>query len=541
MSTSIVSVCRPARIALALLVITQAAGAAEKPRALTEDQRIRHTLDRIGFGPRPGDVERVRKIGLDRYIDQQLHPESIPDPRVDSFLRGLRSLDTRPEQMTRAAWDASRVAAASQEGQRTAEERRQAQRQYQAFQARIIGELQQARIARAVESERQLLEVMVDFWSNHFNIDVRKGSVRALKAVDDREVVRMHALGKFRDLLGASAKSPAMLLYLDNAMSSAPLPAARPGRPGRRGRGGLNENYARELMELHTLGVDGGYTQEDVVEVARCFTGWTVDPRTGRFLFAPRRHDNGAKSVLGRTIAAGGGIADGERVLDILSAHPSTARHIVRKLCVRFVSDDPPASVVKAAEREFLRTEGDIRSVVRVIVRSREFRSPEAYRSKVKSPFEFTVSAVRAVDGHIRMARTGGRPAQAARQARGGGPLAQRVASMGQPLFQYQAPTGYPEDSRQWVTAGSLVSRLNFALDLAAGRMPGVSLPARPPDSMEATPAEAYRRAEKAVLQVEASPATRDAVLRQLEAGATAPDGTLATALLLGSPDFQRH
>jgi uncharacterized protein (DUF1800 family) len=347
---------------------------------------------------------------------------------------------------------------------------------------RVLGEMQIAKVARAVASERQLEEVMVDFWENHFTVFAGKGPERYFIASYQREAIRPHALGNFRDLLGAVAKSPAMLFYLDNWQS-----AVEEGRPTaecgvrsadcaqrRRGRRagvpnpqsairnrprGLNENYARELLELHTLGVDGGYTQADILNVARAFTGWTLEQprRGGGFVFRPAMHDAGTKAVLGRTLAPGRGIEDGEAVLDIVARHPSTARFIATKLARRFVSDDPPASLVDKAAETFARTNGDIREVVRTIVTAEEFFASAAYRAKVKSPFELVVSALRAIDAT---------PDMTPRSA-------QVVARLGQPLYLHQAPNGYPERGDAWINTGAILNRINFGLTLAGGALPG--------------------------------------------------------------------
>jgi uncharacterized protein (DUF1800 family) len=264
-------------------------------------------------------------------------------------------------------------------------------------------------------------------------------------------------LGKFKDLLNATAKSPAMLFYLDNWQSVAP--SGRTAGPARRG---LNENYARELLELHTLGVDGGYTQKDVTEVARCFTGWTISQpqRGGGFQFNPRAHDDGEKIVLGTRIPAGGGIEDGERVLDILASHPSTAHVISWKLAQRFVADDPPKPLVESMARTFLKTRGGLREVMTAMLASKEFWSTDAYRCKVKSPLEFVASAVRSVNGDVDYAVS----------------LANQVGQLGQPLYRKQEPTGYSNSSAQWLNTAGLLARMNFALQLAANRVPGVKM-----------------------------------------------------------------
>jgi uncharacterized protein (DUF1800 family) len=435
-----------------------------------------------------------------------------------------------------------------------------------------VGELQLDKIVRAVESKRQLYEIMVDFWSNHFNLDVKKNDVRSLIIVDERAVIRPHVFGTFRELLGASAKSPAMLVYLDNASSTREMEQDAPRR-FRRGknqnvaanvpvappkkRGGINENYAREIMELHTLGVGGGYTQQDVQEVARCFTGWSVDRQTGQFLYRRYAHDDGEKVVLGQRIPAGGGIQDGERVLDILASQPATAKFIARKLCMRLIADEPPQSAIDKAAKTFQDTQGDLRAVVKTIVTSPEFLSTGAYRAKIKSPFEYAVSAVRALDGVV-LLQGGSTPearlrlvADGASSVRPGNKrykrneqktLALQIAEMGQPLFAYQAPTGYSEDSSRWVSTGALVSRLNFALALVGSGVYNVlATPTLLLKGVDEHDQNAItNRLLGALVGGDISPATRSTLLRETKHEGPV-DRMKLTALILGSPEFQRR
>jgi len=424
----------------------QAEAEAGASRELTTEEQARHVLDRLAFGPRPGDVSRVREMGVDRWIDLQLHPERLPDADGDRVAAALPLLSADPASLLREV-----VATRDARGDTVA--RRALRERY----AAVGREVQTARLARAVASERQLREVLVDVWANHFSVFAGKGPVRLYLARYEDDAIRPHVLGKFRDLLGAVAHSPAMLFYLDNWQSAAdslhPTLARRPaGRgAGRRGPGaprGLNENYARELMELHTLGVDGGYTQQDVIEVARAFTGWSIDaPRAGGgFVFRPALHDAGAKTVLGVHIAAGGGESDGERVLDILARHPATARMVATTLARRFVGDDPPPALVERAAAVYTRTDGDLRAVTRAVVTSPEFFARAAYRAKVKSPLELVASAFRAA---------GVSPDTLPRAARA-------VAMLGQPLYGRQTPDGWPERSAQWLSAGAVADRVNF-------------------------------------------------------------------------------
>ncbi|SPF52948.1 conserved hypothetical protein [Candidatus Sulfopaludibacter sp. SbA4] len=325
----------------------------------------------------------------------------------------------------------------------------------------VARDLMEGKLLRAIYSDRQLDEVLADFWFNHFNIYLDKGADHYLVTEYEREVIRPHVLGKFRDLLEATAKSPAMLFYLDNWQSVGP-DAPQPRGQGNKARRGLNENYGRELLELHTLGVDGGYTQKDVTEVARCFTGWTINQpqRGGAFQFNPRLHDKGEKVVLGTIIPAGGGMEDGEKVLDIVARHPATAHFISTRLAQRFVADDPPAALVNRMAQTFLKTDGDLREVMKTMLDSKEFWSVGAYRSKMKSPLEMVASAVRAVNGDVDFAFA----------------LANQVAQLGQPLYRKQEPTGYSNSSQEWMNSAGLLARMNFALQLANGKVPGVKV-----------------------------------------------------------------
>jgi uncharacterized protein (DUF1800 family) len=326
----------------------------------------------------------------------------------------------------------------------------------------VVTELQRAKLLRAVYSERQLYEMMVDFWENHFNVFANKDDDRYLLTSYDRDTIRPFAMGRFRDLLGATAHSPAMLFYLDNWRSSVPRPyKATKDKPAGTD-GGFNENYARELMELHTLGVDGGYTQKDVLEVARCFSGWTIQKpnEQGLFLYRPGLHDDGEKIVLGRRILPGGGMADGERVLDILATHPATARFIATKLARRFIRDEPPQSIIDRAAAVFLKTDGSIRETLRAIVTSPEFFSDTAYRAKLRSPFEYVAAAMRALQA----------------ETDGDRPVLDAIGRMGQPLFGRITPDGYADRADQWLSSGAMIARLNFAGALAGNRIKGTKI-----------------------------------------------------------------
>ena len=479
-------------------------------RELPADQQIIQALNRLSFGPRPGDVQKVRAIGLDKWIDQQLHPEKINDATIQQFvaqysainqdqndlLRQYAEQQRERQQVRRERADSTHTMSA----QDSMMARQQLAQQFN-LTRQVVTQLQSSRVARAVASERQLQEMMTDFWENHFNIYAQKGGPEPYYLTDfDQNVIRPRALGKFRDLLEAVAQSPAMLFYLDNARSMAdstrPTLAPRGGlngirvTPMRRGalgaamgamraqqqmqrqqqqqrqRQGLNENYGRELLELHTLGVDGGYTQQDVINVARAFTGWTIKPpaQGGGFIFRPQVHDAGEKIVLGHKFAAGRGIEDAEDVLDILARSPATARFISFKLARRFVSDSPSKALVDQAAQVFLKTDGDIREVLRTIITSPEFFSQQAFRSKVKSPFEVVVSAMRALNAA---------PDSTPRTA-------QVIAFLGQPIFGHQAPNGWPETGEAWMNTGAILNRINFGMAVAAGRLPGVDIRALP-------------------------------------------------------------
>jgi uncharacterized protein (DUF1800 family) len=622
-------------LAAALTLLSQSLVAfaqtpARKP-SMSEEQRVVHVLNRLGFGARPGDVERVRRMGLEKYIEQQLNPASVDDAATEARLKRFPTLAMtnaellakypNPGQLIRRLQRRGELPAdlADLAGQRPGAARRNAPpqtngqmndqtgdqmagppppmqmeaepatpnddnperaeyrrriREYMREQGmeppqRIVQELQAARVLRAVYSERQLQEVLVDFWSNHFNVFAQKGADRWFLTSYDRDVIRPNALGNFRDLLEATAASPAMLFYLDNFQSMDPNAQqnrrralrrqlglegedadARGGRnprraerramrrqqrqqesaggqemprrpPQQRMRRGINENYARELMELHTLGVEGGYTQKDVQEVARAFTGWTIidprgrqaDGRGGSFVFNARMHDDGEKVVLGQKIPAGGGIEDGRRVLDILVRHPSTAKFISTKLARRFVSDNPSAATVERAAAAFRQSNGDIKATLRALFNTPEFNSAEARRAKIKTPFELAVSAIRTLG-----AETDARPA-----------LAQWIARMGEPLYMYQAPTGYPDTAEHWVNTGALLERLNFALALVSNRIPGTRVELARFAGDAATSSRAVDQARVVdqflahVLQGDISPRSREVLMKQLSDQRAAP------------------
>ena len=483
---------------LALLAVVLATpGLWAAPPVPTDDDAIRHALNRLTYGGRPGDIERVRTMGLQRWIDQQLDPGHIDNSAVERRLTALETLTLDPATIQReyagpAMRERRERQLADRDGSREpGDGNREMQpdpgsrfpdpgsripapgsRQPSAAQRKnrqVLTDLEEAKLLRAVYSERQLEEVLVDFWFNHFNVFAGKGQTRNYIAAYERDAIRPYVFGSFRDMLGATARHPAMLFYLDNWLNTSEQSPRVPARraavasqpaAARRSRG-INENYARELLELHTLGVDGGYTQDDIVNVARAFTGWTMRPREGTgFLFVPDLHDRNAKTVLGQVISVGGS-ADGERVLDIVAAHPSTARHIATKLAIRFVSDTPPPALVDRAAARFTASRGNLREVVKTIITSPEFFAAAARTVKVKTPLEFIVSALRATNADLRSSL----------------PLARTLRDMGMAPYFCQPPTGYDDTATAWVNAGALVARMNFAVELSKNQVRGVRVP----------------------------------------------------------------
>jgi uncharacterized protein (DUF1800 family) len=654
---------------------------------MEDDKRIVHALNRFTFGVRPSDVERVRAEGLDKWFDEQLHPEKIDDAALESRLAPFRTLKMSTKEMVenfpppqvlkaiengrmsmphdpakKAVYE-SRMAAYQQRQQNkedkaavdntpsanaensaakaqpaavtqtdadpkdvpnemsagndpsTADQRKQQKIREDAMYAdldtdhllklppddrykailkmpvderldlaktykgpramqlvddmkpeqretveamiqpqAVLGELAEAKLLRAVYSNRQLDEVMTDFWFNHFNVFIGKGPDRYMVSAYERDVIRPHALGKFKDILAATAKSPAMLFYLDNWQSVGPnseLALYGPGRfAGRHGRfprprpqaknrpSGLNENYAREIMELHTIGVDGGYTQKDVTELAKVLTGWTIEkPQLGGgFKFNERAHEPGNKYVLGRKIGEHGE-KEGEEMLDVLAHHPATAKFISRKLAMRFVSDNPPQSLVDRMAETFLKKDGDIREVLRTMFHSPEFWAADAYRAKMKTPFEFVASAARASGADIQNAL----------------PLVGTLNRMGMPLYAMQPPTGYSMKAEAWVNSSALLNRMNFALQLASGKLPGMSLD---PQALIPGPAPADAQAalaalEQSILAGDVSMQTHTVLQKQLgdpqisqrrlDDADKKPNYGAIAGLIMGSPEFQRR
>jgi len=607
---------------------------------LSPDEAILHALNRLAYGPRPGDVERVRQMGLAKWIEQQLNPNSIDDQAMEARLQDYPTLRLstaklideypQPKQVekqaekqaqARAQQEQRRADAAAtvvEKGMHTVPERpgnsdTPAATSVSAPQSsadnphapapmkqpaqgnattngtgrrvvlgggdpnnvpraiaddskrpqRIVAELGMAKVTRAIYSERQLQQVMNDFWFNHFNVFAGKGEDRYYLTSYERDVIQPHAFGKFKDLLTATAKSPAMLFYLDNFLSAdpraaqrqaaeravrqqrrrggfgwPPRPTANPQQTAKKNERGLNENYGRELMELHTLGVDGGYTQKDVTEVARCFTGWTIDkPRQhADFRFDDRLHDPDTKIVLGKKIHAGG-MKDGEQVIELLVHHPSTAKFVSTKLARRFVSDNPPPALISRMAETFQSSDGDIRAVLKTMIWSPEFWSRESYRAKIKTPFELVVSAVRAFGTDVDTPM----------------PLAQWVGRIGEPLYQCQPPTGYSDKAEAWVNTGALLNRLNFSLALAGNKMRGARTDVASLLGMDssADPKTALDRAVQVFLGGQARPTTVETLEKQLDnpqvlqAKLDDPpkqvDLGVVAGLVLGAPEFQRR
>jgi uncharacterized protein (DUF1800 family) len=615
---------------------------------MDEQKQAVHALNRLTFGPRPGDVDHVLAIGVDKWIDQQLHPEKIDDSALDARLSPFRTLrmDTREivqnfpsEQMIKAVADGKQslpsdplkravyraqldryqdkedrkqqtaVAGADKvaddERTRRQQERDEANKKVEELldlppdqrmkavlkmspeeqrvmtnslqgdkrdefldgmnprqretidalnspQQVVANELVEGKLLRAIYSDRQLQEVMTDFWFNHFNVFIGKGADRYLLTSYERDVIRPRALGKFEDLLVATAQSPAMLFYLDNWLSVGPNSDVANGIPKQANnqsrqrirnkaqtnqskgkRNGLNENYGRELMELHTLGVNGGYTQQDVTEVARVFTGWTLkQPKQGGgFTFEERTHEPGDKIVLGHRIKPKGE-KEGLEVLHILARNPATAKFICTKLAMRFVSDEPPQPLVDRMAQTFLKKDGNIREVLKTMLDSPEFWAPDAYRAKVKTPLEFVVSAVRASRAEVTDAM----------------PIARQLQNMGMQLYGAQPPTGYSMKADAWVNSSALLGRMNFALALTSGKVKGVQVNQF---TAQKDPQQALAVLENSLLAGDVSKQTHDVINARLQDSkishrklgdpARPPNTSLIAGLLLGSPEFQRR
>jgi uncharacterized protein (DUF1800 family) len=617
------------------LIPGSAAGLFE--RKLAADQQIVHVLNRLTFGPRPGDVERVRRMGVARWIDLQLHPERIAeDPVLDAklakvrtwplqtwqiqeqfgppFLRppsanalasltpeqrgvllncsvnerravldslepGMRRVvlagapprvtEGLPDDLAKEAADARKAQQEEQQKEMrrlrpplgellSPEEVRVATRGsadeklalldsfdadtrrkiVRALPAQAVadlpdlkreqmalnqgpqfvnGELIEHKLYRAIYSNRQLEEVLVDFWMNHFNVFNGKGQERALLTSFERDAIRPHVFGRFKDMLRATARHPAMLFYLDNWQSQAAREDV--AFPANVRRPGLNENYGRELLELHTLGVDGGYTQADVTAVARAFTGWTIYDlqKLAEFQFNPAAHDRKEKVVLGHVLPAMRSEQDGLDVIDILAHHPSTAKFISKRLAHRFLADDPPPSVVDRMAATFTATDGDLRAVLETLFASPEFLSDGAWQAKLKSPLEMVVSAVRATDADVSDTSA----------------LAQHIADLGEPLYGKLEPTGYSDAADAWTNTSGILGRLNFAAALTGGQIAGVRVDRRRVTSNDP------QTLARALLNVAPSATTLAAIRHGMRGQEVTP--SMLASLVLGSPDFQRR
>jgi uncharacterized protein (DUF1800 family) len=524
---------------------------------LNEQEAILHALNRLGFGARPGDVEQIEKTGLENWVQAQLHPENIKDPVVDARLAEYPTLHLDSANLLEKypPYDvaAKRLGVTAEELQKRL---REASKQPQRMnplplgdQNVVVDNLMESKVVRAVYSERQLAEQLAGFWFNHFNIFIYKDLERWYAIPYERDAIRPYVLGKFRDLLEATAKSPAMLFYLDNSSSADPHaferlkqhPVRAPAGtklPPIGGKRGLNENYGRELMELHTLGVDGGYTQQDVIDVARAFTGWTIEsPREHpAFYFDERLHDPDPKRVLGKTIHAGG-IKDAEQVLDLLVKNPHTAHHISLQLAQHFVADDPPETLVARMTKTFEKSKGDIRAVITTMIYSPEFWSHAALRAKVKTPFELVISTVRAVGADV------DQPYQ----------LAQWVGRIGEPLYQCLTPNGYADKASAWISTGALLNRMNFAVALTSNKVRGaqVDLSSLVGADVGTNAQLAMDRVETLFLAGQVSDSTRATLNRETTdpqiLGAKLDDPVkqinlgLISGLVLGSPEFQKR
>ncbi len=544
------------------------ANASHDLRALSPREQAAHVLDRLAFGPRPGDVDHVMSMGVDKWIDEQLNPTRINDSGADQVLATMETQHKTTRELIADHPDPNEVQARINQlrsngsvVKQTPEDSLLLRRTQQRTQ-QLSNEIVSSTLVRAVASDRQLEAVMTQFWENHFSVYLPKSPNRYSMASYDRDVIRPHALGKFRDLLEAVAKSPQMLFYLDNSASSVDSlhpnvdeaqielrraessdPDARQlaSLPHRRGGRGVNENYARELMELHTLGVDGGYTQKDVQEVARALTGWTIQAPNlgGDFVFRPEQHDAGEKIVLGHVLPAGRGIQDGEEVLDIVAKHPSTAKFITTKLARHFVADDPPPALVDRCAATFTRTDGDIRETMRCIVHSPEFFSRVAFRAKVKTPFELVASALRAM----------GAPADTTMR------YASQVQQLGQQIYYHLTPEGWPDRGDAWMNSGAILNRINFGLRLAAGQVGTVRIQNwEPANRLRVLPPEQQVNGViDVLLGGDASPDTRRILatgVNPILSNASNPGKPAApnltglasvVGLALGSPEFQRR
>src|SRR6516225_6575741 len=485
-----------ALLAAAYFVVILTAALADGAE-LASDRKVIHVLNRLAFGPTPEEFQYVKSIGVERYIAEQLNPDSIPEQsELRSRLAPIETLKLDPVQLRQLYGPLP-----SPRGFKPNADAEKAQRERARL---VLHDAAEARILRALLSRRQLQEVLVDFWFNHFNVFSGKGLDDVWIGNYEQRAIRPFVLGRFRDLLFATTKHPAMLVYLDNALSTAP------GSPGARGRQkGLNENFAREVMELHTLGADGGYTQEDVVTLARILTGWGVNPPDARFypehaaVFEGARHDYSPKVFLGRPLQSRGK-AEGEEALDILARSPATARHIGFELAQYFVADEPPPGLVERLAARFVESDGNIREVLKTLFASKEFW--ESKGAKYKTPYQFVISAVRAAGTPVGNVR----------------PLLGAMDQLGMPLFGCLTPDGYKNTEDAWLSPDATTRRISFATALVGANPKGAGA-ARAVDTGRL----------EAIFGSSLSDATRTAIKES-------PKG-LHAALILGSPDFMRR
>jgi uncharacterized protein (DUF1800 family) len=533
------------------LCLSVAATAAVKKTSVPKEvplnlhEKVAHLLDRLAYGGRPGDAEKLEKGGWPavlKWIDLQLHPGKISDDSLDQKLSALKAPSMSSLQLLASYKRPEEVAEAmgikKEDFQKNEDLKKQVREKIgeDLLPEAIVQQMTSQRIIRAVESRRQLQEVLADFWLNHFNIDISKGEERWLFPEFEREVIRKNMFGNFQNLLEATAHSPAMLFYLDNQNSQSAIDYSNPKKgPQPRKNGGLNENYAREILELHTLGVDGGYTQSDVTELARILTGWSIDsPRENPvFKFRDRVHDQGAKTFLGQKFDAGHGVDEGERALKMIGSSPATAHFISFKLARYFVSDHPPQKLVDRMAKVFLKTHGDLPSVYRELFMSTDFWSRAAYRAKVKKPIQFAVSAIRALGGELELKND----------------IHKVLAAMGEEPYRCAPPTGYKDMAEVWVNPGAMVSRLSFALKLSSNREEGVYITLPRIDHVPDDSKKLVRRVEFSLLHERVSDSSEKVVIREFQdESRTMGDGEVrplslskASGLILGSPEFQRR
>ncbi len=439
--------------ALLFSVLNAHAGTGTSSAPLTDEEKALHVLNRLAYGPRPGDVDAVRKLGVKHYIAEQLAPDSIPLPvPLVEQLAGLPTYQLSQGQLFQQYGPPSFPANGAPDDKKMARQRANQE---------ITPQTHQARLLQATESPRQLQEVMTEFWFNHFNVYEPKEWVRYWNAEYEKDTLRPNALGNFRQLLGSVAHHPAMLYYLDNWRSSGNNAPESKGQFK-----GLNENYGRELLELHTLGVNGGYTQADVIALAKILSGWTInvkamkdDPNQSAFVFAPRRHDSSDKVFLGQVIkgrAGPAGVEEGEQALDILAKQPATARFISTKLVQYFVSDKPDPTLVDKLAQRFLSTNGDIKAVLQTLFDSQQFWARENYQTQFKTPYQFVVSALRASATPVNNVK----------------PIDNVLNQLGQPLYGWLTPEGYKYSEEAWLNSDALLRRINFVTSLSNGKSP---------------------------------------------------------------------